>query len=136
MTFYVSSLFSHRKGLNSALSQLENSHEIKPWLFYCWEEKCQKYFQVFLARPCDFKMDNWEYLRGPTQKIFNFFLYTSSTYEWFLQEFQMACVFAIKISIYIVWEIGMGKNVRNNKRITRHSRICTSSKLLIKLIVW
>ena len=25
-------------------------------------------------------------------------------YEWFLQELEMACVFAIKISIYIVWE--------------------------------
>ena len=39
-------------------------------------------------------------LQSPGQKIF---MHKSSPYEWFLQELEVASVFAIKILIYIVW---------------------------------
>ena len=55
------------------------------------------------ACPCDSKTDKCEYLQGPTQKILIFFQWLAYiNYEWFLKELEMACDFAIKISIYIV----------------------------------
>ena len=62
-----------------SLSQQKNSPEIKPWLFCCWKMK-NATFETF---------------------FFQWLAYIK--YEWFLQELEMACVFAIKISISIVW---------------------------------
>ena len=64
----------------------------------------RKNFRFIRACPCDPKQINANISEVPHRKFDFFFQWLAYIkYEWFLHELEMACVFAIKISIYIVW---------------------------------
>ena len=132
MIFYVSSLIPTKKVLKVAffIFQQQNSHGFISWLFFSWEGKNdtfetfsmgkhgwsikgqmlrklmlypRKNFRFIRACPCDPKQINANISKVPHRKFIFFFQWLAYIkYEWFLQELEMACVFAIKISIYIV----------------------------------
>ena len=63
----------------------------------------RKNFRFIRACPCDPKRINANISEVPHRKFLIFFQWlVYIKYEWFLHELEMACVFAIKISIYIV----------------------------------